>query len=76
MFNSLQEGILVIDVTGNKHSVFFANDIMQNLVSKVLDQRPKEMKATKFELLTNKLEEPLMYRYQREEQQNKSNPSH
>ena len=72
MLNSLLEGILVIDVTKNKQTVFFANDIMQNLFAFVLDQKSAPNKCTKFQWISSNIDAPLMHLSKRDKTKSKN----
>ena len=68
MFNSLQEGVLVIDsetTDADGFQVFFANELMQKLMTKVLDVKASHDEKD-FKNISANVGKPLFYVYRRE----------
>lgn len=64
MFNSLQEGVLVIDAKDkdcpDHFQVFFANELMQKLMGKVLDVKGK-LDDKDFKYISDNVAKPIIY---------------
>ena len=74
MFNSLQEGVIVLDKPADgesTRSVFFVNELMQTAMNKILESDSSlEASHKAFENIQTNFSKPIMHVYRSEQQRN------
>ena len=73
MFNSLQEGVVVLEKpadASSTHSVFFVNELMQTVMNKILESDSSPVESDKaFGNIQSNFANPIMFLYRSEYQQ-------